>query len=53
MIIFCWLKEIFRTIINFIPISGHDFVDIEEHENCKVIISKCEYCGKIDISWEK
>ena len=35
------------------PLSGHNWVDIEEHENCKVTVSECEICGKIDISWTK
>ena len=32
-------------------IDGCDYVDIEEHKNKTVVISKCEHCGKIDISW--
>jgi hypothetical protein len=55
--ILCVLKEIWRSISSLqlwsggYPISGHDFVDIEEHKNCAVTVSKCEVCGKIDITW--
>ncbi len=53
----CIIKEIYRSFISIfytgMIMSGHDFVDIEEHENCKVVISRCEVCGKIDISWSK
>ena len=58
MKIFCWLKGIYRTLLrpsvwlDGIPTDGCDYVDIEEHKNCTVTISKCDYCGKIDISWE-
>jgi len=57
MKIICFIKELFRSGTSLqmwqggFPISGHDYVDIEEHENCTVTVSKCEVCGKIDISW--
>lgn len=51
----CYLKGIWRSLPQWLsgnyPISGHTFVDTEEHYNCKVIISECEDCGKIHISW--
>lgn len=59
MIIICWLKELFRSLtgVGFyqdgIAMSGHDYVEIEEHENCKVTICKCKTCDKIDVSWSK
>ena|GEM_PF-6716786 len=53
MIIICWLKEFWRTITSSVSISGHDFVEIEKHENCKVYVCECKKCGKIDISWSK
>jgi hypothetical protein len=56
MRIICWLKGIWRSFPNILqgdfPIDGCDYVDIEEHKNCTVIVSKCEHCGKINISWE-
>jgi anaerobic ribonucleoside-triphosphate reductase len=59
MKIICWLKGIWRSISSIqiwrggFPIDGCDYVDIEEHKNCTVTISKCSVCGKIDISWIK
>lgn len=53
----CKLKAIIRSIPQFImgnfPIDGHDWVDIEEHKNCTVTISKCEICGKTHVSWSQ
>ena len=57
MKVICWLKGILRTLsrpgvwLDGIPIDGCDYVDIEEHKNCTVTISKCEHCGKIEIDW--
>ena len=57
MNIICFVKSIYRSIPNLFsglsPFSGHDYIDIEEHENVKVTISECQCCGKIDISWEE
>jgi len=51
----CFIKGIWESLPQWLsggyPISGHLFVDKEEHENCKVIISECENCGEIHISW--
>lgn len=49
----CLLKQIWRTIMTRYSVDGCDYVDIEEYTNCKVIISKCEVCGKTNITWEK
>lgn len=57
--LFCWLKTLFRSFSRLgffqdgIPISGHDYVDKEVHEKVTVTISKCEFCGEVDISWCK
>ena len=53
----CWLRGIFRSLqigwpLNY-AMSGHEFMDVEEHKNCTVTVSKCECCGKTDISWIK
>jgi hypothetical protein len=55
--ILCYIKTIISSIqggfpFNY-PVSGHTFVDEEEYQNCKVTISRCENCGKVDISWSK
>lgn len=53
----CWLKTIWRTLSTggwqggFV-FDAHEWVDQEEYENCKVTVSKCEVCGKVEISWE-
>lgn len=51
----CWLKGIWRSLPQWLrgdyPISGHLFVDTEEHEGCKVMVGKCEHCGKVSITW--
>lgn len=53
----CWLKGILRSLPQWLngnyPISGHLFLDKEEHSNCKVVVSECEHCGKVDISWSR
>ena len=53
--IICWIKNIIENIIHWdFPFEldvGHEWQDIEEHKNCKVIITKCEKCGKTEISW--
>lgn len=55
--IICWLKNIYENITHWdFPFEvdfGHEWQDIEEHNNCKVIISKCERCGKTHIVWEE
>lgn len=59
MKIICFFKTIWRSLgrgmnlfLDGTPISGHDYIDTEIHENCQVTISKCEICGDIDISWK-
>jgi len=53
----CWLKGIWHSLFTLLTsgdsVSGHNWIDIEEHQNCRVVISQCEICGKIDISWSK
>ncbi len=58
MKILCWLKSIWRSkylLWNWdgFPVDGCDYVEKEIHENCRVTICKCRYCGKINISWEQ
>jgi hypothetical protein len=58
----CFLKTIWRTlsgltandlISGVIPISGHEYEELERHNNVYVVVSKCEECGEIDIIWSK
>lgn len=54
MNILCFLKTFWRTWGEGIPsaiVSGHDWLDEEEHDNCTVTISRCEVCGEQEISW--
>jgi len=58
MKILCWLRTIWDTLkrpafwSDGVYIDGHEWVDIEVHENRKVTISKCEECGEEIINWE-
>lgn len=53
----CWLKGIWDSILTLIgtgyPMSGHDWVEKEIHQNTTVVITQCEKCGKEEISWHK
>lgn len=56
MKIICYLKSIWRSIqvgwpFNY-PCSGHSYVNEEEDIPALVTTSKCEMCGKYDISWK-
>ena len=53
----CLIKGWIATIrggwpFNF-PVSGHEWVDTEEHHNVTVTVSECELCGKVDLTWKK
>ncbi len=59
MKIICFLKGIWRAMVypgtlwhgyNF---SGHDEVEVERHDNVAVFITKCEICGKVEVTWSK
>ena len=43
------LRHWFRR--NKETVSGHTFVDAQVYRNCAVIVTNCEDCGKIDITW--
>ena len=51
--IICWLKNIYENIINWdLPFeldAGHEWVETEVHNNCKVSVMRCERCGKFHI----
>jgi len=53
----CWIEGAWDSIGTLLssgyPMSGHEWVDQEEHRNCRVIVSRCERCGKQDISWSR
>jgi hypothetical protein len=57
MKLICWIQGLFRSLFRVgfyqdgIPIDGCTYVEQETHYNKTVYISKCEKCGKVDISW--
>lgn len=57
MKLLCWLRGHYNTLrytfMTGIPMSGHEYQEIETHENVTVTISKCKTCGAIDIFWIK
>ena len=55
--IICFLNGIWQSLLHQLnggehAISGHLFVDKEYHKGCDVIISRCETCNKLDITWQ-
>lgn len=42
-----------KVYLGGVPIDPHVYEEKEVHHNCTVIVSRCKYCGKIDISWTK
>lgn len=49
----CWLEELYNLFRYQTRIDGHDWLEEEVHENVTVIISRCEHCGKQEISWKR
>jgi hypothetical protein len=54
----CFLKTLWYSLVHFIstggsttPVMGHVYVTEEVHVNCTVLVSYCENCGDLDISW--
>lgn len=50
MKIVCFVKGIFRSIINFNIISGHDYQEIYDNKDIQVL--KCEVCNHIAIGFK-
>lgn len=48
--IICFLKGIYRSITNFILISGHDYVEIYSNEDVQIL--KCERCNHISLGFK-
>ena len=46
----CFIKGIFRSIINFNVISGHDYVEIYDNKDIQVL--ECELCNHISIGFK-
>ena len=50
MNIICFIRGIFRSIIHFNIISGHNY--IEKYDNKDVQILECETCGNISVGYK-
>ena len=51
MKIICFIKGIFRSLINLQNISGHDFVEIYDNKDIQIL--KCEKCNELSIGFKK
>ena len=51
MKLICFIKGIFRSIVNFNIISGHDYQEIYDNKDIQVL--KCETCGNISLGFKK
>lgn len=58
MAIICFLKSLWRSATSLqmwtggFPISGHNFTEMETHENCDIQILICDDCKHYEIGWE-
>lgn len=50
MKLICFLKGIWRTIINLYPFSGHDFIEIYDNKDIQVL--ECEICGCVSVGFK-
>jgi len=51
MKIICFIKGIFRSIVNFNIISGHNYQEIYDNKDIQVL--KCETCENISVGFKK
>ena len=55
----CAIKGIWRTLSATFKsgyihnVGGCNFVEEETINNASVVVSKCNHCGKYDVSWER
>lgn len=50
MKLICFIKGIFRSIINFNIISGHDYQEIYDNKDIQVL--KCINCNHISVGFK-
>ena len=50
MKLICFLKGIWRTIINLYPFSGHDFIEIYDNKDIQVL--ECEICRYVSVGFK-
>lgn len=50
MKLICFIKGIFRSIINLNIISGHDYIEIYDNKDIQVL--QCKLCGHISVGFK-
>lgn len=50
MNIICFIRGIFRSIVNFNIISGHNY--IEKYDNKDIQVLECETCGYVSVAYK-
>ena len=48
--IICFFKGIYRSITNFMIISGHDYIEMYDNKDIQVL--KCERCKHISVGFK-
>lgn len=51
MKVICFIKGIFRSLITFKIVSGHDYIEIYNNKDIQVL--ECENCKHISLSFYK
>lgn len=51
MKIICLLKGFWYSIINLLPISGHEYIEIYDNKDIQIL--QCEVCNHISASFKK
>lgn len=50
MSIICFVKGIFRSIINCNIIDGHNYIEIYDNKDIQIL--ECELCGHISVGFK-
>ena len=51
LIVVCWLRAVYRSIVTEALVSGHDWEDAGIKTPPNVQVLQCALCNKKDISW--
>ena len=49
--VICFIKGIYRSLLTFNIVSGHDYQEIYDNEDIQVL--KCENCNHISVAFKK
>ena len=49
--VICFIKGIYRSLMAFNIVSGHDYQEIYDNEDIQVL--KCENCNHISVGFKK